>query len=170
MSEKWGLSHMNPEKSVHSYTFCWKKGASYIPGSPPRDRESHSKPKTLHHFNVESTKMMIRCSSFTLVRHTCSSCVYGSFWGIDAKYSKQKIQAWVHANCLLLEFAWNVILIWHFMHVWGDNLHEVSNPVFSGKKIKKNVLEIYERKKLNSLPLCVLIVCPKIVTWPLGLF
>ena len=54
-----------------------------------RDRESPSKPKTLHHFNVESTKkMMIRCS--TLVWHTCSPCVYGSFWGIDAKYSKQK--------------------------------------------------------------------------------
>ena len=63
---------------------------------PPRDRESPSKPKTLHHFNVELTKMMIRWSSFTLVRHTCSSCVYGSFWGIDVKYSKQKKknQAW----------------------------------------------------------------------------
>ena len=24
--EKWGLSHRNPEKSGHSYTFCWKKG------------------------------------------------------------------------------------------------------------------------------------------------
>ena len=30
MSEKWGLSHRNPEKSGHSYTFCWKKeGQSY---------------------------------------------------------------------------------------------------------------------------------------------
>ena len=26
MSEKWGLSHRNPEKSGHAYTFCWKKG------------------------------------------------------------------------------------------------------------------------------------------------
>ena len=33
MSEKWGLSHRNPEKSGHSYTFCWKKGANHIPGS-----------------------------------------------------------------------------------------------------------------------------------------
>ena len=30
---KWGLSHTNPEKSDHSYTFCWKKGANHIPGS-----------------------------------------------------------------------------------------------------------------------------------------
>ena len=67
---------------------------------PPRDRESPFKPKTLHHFNVESTKMMVRCSSFILVRHTCSSCVYGSFWGIDAKYSKQKIQAWTKTQRL----------------------------------------------------------------------
>ena len=30
MSEKWGLSHRNPEKLGHSYTFCWKKrGQSY---------------------------------------------------------------------------------------------------------------------------------------------
>ena len=35
MSEKWGLSHRNPEKSGHSYTctFYWKKGANHIPGS-----------------------------------------------------------------------------------------------------------------------------------------
>ena len=35
MSEKWGLSDRNPEKSGHSYTytFCWKKGANHIPGS-----------------------------------------------------------------------------------------------------------------------------------------
>ena len=26
MSEKRGLSHRNPEKSGHSYTFCWRKG------------------------------------------------------------------------------------------------------------------------------------------------
>ena len=26
MSEMWGLSHRNPEKSGHSYTFCWKRG------------------------------------------------------------------------------------------------------------------------------------------------
>ena len=26
LSEKWGLSHRNPEKSGHSYTFNWKKG------------------------------------------------------------------------------------------------------------------------------------------------
>ena len=31
--KKWGLSHRNPEKSGHSYTFCWKKGANHIPGS-----------------------------------------------------------------------------------------------------------------------------------------
>ena len=31
MSEK--CSHRNPEKSGHSYTFCWKKGASHIPDS-----------------------------------------------------------------------------------------------------------------------------------------
>ena len=33
LSEKWGLSHRNPEKSGHSYTFYWKKGANHIPGS-----------------------------------------------------------------------------------------------------------------------------------------
>ena len=33
MSEKWGLSHRNPEKLGHSYTFCWKNGANHIPGS-----------------------------------------------------------------------------------------------------------------------------------------
>ena len=33
LSEKWGLSHRNPEKNGHSYTFCWKKGANHIPGS-----------------------------------------------------------------------------------------------------------------------------------------
>ena len=33
MSEKWGLSHRNPEKSGNSYTFCWKKGANHIPSS-----------------------------------------------------------------------------------------------------------------------------------------
>ena len=34
MSEKWGLSHRNPEKSGHAYTFCWKKkGANHITGS-----------------------------------------------------------------------------------------------------------------------------------------
>ena len=36
MSEKWGLSHRNPEKWGHSYTFCWKKGANHIPGSPEK--------------------------------------------------------------------------------------------------------------------------------------
>ena len=35
------------------------------------------------------------------------------------------------------------------------------NPVFSEKKNKKNILEFYKRKKLNSLPLCVLIVRPE---------
>ena len=33
LSEKWGFSHRNPEKSGHSYTFYWKKGANHIPGS-----------------------------------------------------------------------------------------------------------------------------------------
>ena len=31
--KKWSLSHRNPEKSGHSYTFCWKKGANHIPGN-----------------------------------------------------------------------------------------------------------------------------------------
>ena len=32
-SEKWGLSHRNPEKFGHSYNVCGKKGANHIPGS-----------------------------------------------------------------------------------------------------------------------------------------
>ena len=40
MSEKWGLSHRNPEKSGHSYTFCWKKGPNHIPGSAEKGGHS----------------------------------------------------------------------------------------------------------------------------------
>ena len=42
MSEKWGLSHRNPENSGHSYTFCWRKGANYIPGSAEKGVGGHS--------------------------------------------------------------------------------------------------------------------------------
>ena len=28
MSENWGISHTDPEKSGKSYTFCWKNGAN----------------------------------------------------------------------------------------------------------------------------------------------
>ena len=44
MSEKWGLSHRNPEKSGHSYTFCWKKGANHIPGSAEKGAIRHAHP------------------------------------------------------------------------------------------------------------------------------
>ena len=41
MSEKWGLSHRNQEKSGHSYTFCLKKkGTNHIPGSAEKGGHS----------------------------------------------------------------------------------------------------------------------------------
>ena len=33
MSEKWGLSHKNPEKNWAIHIFLLKKGANHIPGS-----------------------------------------------------------------------------------------------------------------------------------------
>ena len=44
MSEKWGLSHRNPEKSGHSYTFCWKNEANHIPGSAEKGGIRHAHP------------------------------------------------------------------------------------------------------------------------------
>ena len=33
ISEKWGYSHTNEEKSGQPYTFCWKQGANHKPDS-----------------------------------------------------------------------------------------------------------------------------------------
>ena len=44
----------------------------------------------------------------------------------------------LHANCLL-RLAWNVKSGWHFMQILrGDNLHELSNSIFSEKIRQKN--------------------------------
>ena len=53
--KKWGLSHRNPEKSGHSYTFCWTKGANHIPGSGEKGAIRHAYPYYAMYRKLPST-------------------------------------------------------------------------------------------------------------------